>query len=167
VFSLANLNENNNQKSNKKMSKQLPKVQAVLGLTAALATTDNGSYLNEEQLDLIESQLEASETAKADLETQLAEAKGDTSLSTELSTAKGTIASLETSVDAILTEAGLELSGNVSEKLTALSAKVTEMSNKDGANHTTLRVDGNQTEKKKSYVDANAAHNKIANSINQ
>lgn len=166
VFSEANLNDNNNQ-TNTNMSKQLPKVQAVLGLAAALATTDNGSYLNEEQLDQLENRLDALETSEATLKTQLAEAQNDTTLKTELSTATGTIASLETSVDAILEEAGLTATGNVTEKLTVLSAKVAEMSNKDGANHTTTRVDNTPPKNTKNYVDANAAHNKIANSINQ
>lgn len=162
VFSLANLNQNNNQKTDKNMSKQLPKVQAVLGLTAALATTDNGSYLNQEQLDLIENELEASETVKADLETQLAEAKSDTTLKTDLSTANGTISSLETSVDAILVEAGVNVSGTLTEKVTALSAKVTEMANKDGAKPTITKVDTNEPKTKTTNVggiDVSAALN--------
>lgn len=167
VFSLSNLNNNNNNQTNTKMSKQLPKVQTVLGLAAALATTDNGSYLNEEQLDLLENRLDALETSEATLKTQLAEAQNSTTLQTELTTANGTIASLETSVDVILAEAGLTATGTVTEKLTLLSGKVTEMSNKDGANHTTTRVDNTPPKNTKNYVDANAGHNKLANSINQ
>jgi len=166
VFSLANLNDNINQNTNKNMSKQLLKVQAVLGLTAALATTDNGSYLNEEQLDLIENRIDALETSEADLQTQLEEAKKNPALQTELATATGTIASLETSVDAILVEAGLEATGTVTEKIAALSGKVKEMANKDGANHTTTIVDPKQAAgQTKTYVDANAGHNQLANEM--
>jgi protease-4 len=161
VFSLSNLNNNNNQ-TNTKMSKQLPKVQTVLGLAAALATTDNGSYLNEEQLDLLENRLDALETSEATLKTQLAEAQNSTTLQTELTTANGTIASLETSVDAILAEAGLTATGTVTEKLTLLSGKVTEMSNKDGAPPTKVLVDQGQKEEKNQKVggiDVSAALN--------
>jgi protease-4 len=158
---------NSNTNTNTMQTKQLPKLQAVLGLTTALAITDNGSYLNAEQLDNLESRLEAFETSEATLQTQLTEAQNNTVLQTELTAATGTITGLEASVDAILVEAGLTATGNVTEKLTSLSAKVKEMAGKDGANHTAIRVDGKQPEGTKQYVDANAGHNKLANSINQ
>lgn len=156
VFSEYNLNDNNNQNTNENMSKQLPKIQAILCLTAALASTDNGSYLNEEQLDQLENQLHTLETSKAELESQLTEANNNTA------TANGTIASLETSVDAILAEAGLTATGTVTEKLTALSGKVTEMSNKDGAPPTKVLVDEGQKGEKNQKVggiDVSAALN--------
>lgn len=165
VYSLATLNDNTNQNKNKKMSKQLPKIQVVLGLAAALASTDNGSYLNEEQLDLIEAKIDGLETTNADLQTQLEAAKNDTTLKTELATATGTITNLETSVDAMLVEAGLTATGTITEKVTALTAKVTEMSNKDGAPPTKPKIQGSGTEEKTSYVDANAGHNKLANEM--
>ena len=109
--------------------------------------------------------METLETSEANLQTQLNEAKTNNPLQTELSTATGTIASLETSVDAILVEAGLEATGTVTEKIAALSGKVTEMANKDGANHTTTRVDPKPIPGQTAYVDANAGHNQLANEM--
>jgi protease IV len=165
VIELSKSNKINNHNNNTMQTKQLPKLQAVLGLTAALAMTDNGSYLNAEQLDNLENRIDALETSEANLQTQLAEAQNNTALQTELSTATGAIASLETSVDAILEEAGLTATGNITEKITALSAKVTEMAGKDGANHTATRVDPKQSAGTPNYVDANAGHNQLANEM--
>lgn len=167
VIELSNSKKSNksNSNTNTMQTKQLPKLQAVLGLTTPLAMTDNGSYLNAEHLELLENKYESLEASEASLKEQLTEAQNNNASQKELSTANATITSLKASIDNILAEAGVTATGNVTEKLTALSAKVTEMSNKDGANHTIPRVDGNQPEQKKNYVDANAAHNQIANSI--
>ena len=169
VIELSNSKKSNNSNSNTNtmQTKQLPKLQAVLGLTAALAMTDNGIYLNAEQLDNLEAKFEEYETSMASIQTELDEAKTNPALQNQLTTANSTITSLESSIDAILTEAGVDATGTPTEKLTALSEKVKEMSSKDGADHTKPRLDGKQSEGSKNYVDANAAHNKIANSINQ
>lgn len=158
---------NSNSNTNTMQTKQLPQLQAVLGLTAALAMTDNGIYLNAEQLDNLEAKFEEHGTSMASLQSELDEAKTNPALQNQLTTATSTITGLESSIDAILKEAGVDATGSATEKLTALSEKVKEMSIKDGADHTKPRLDGKQSEGSKNYVDANAAHNKIANSINQ
>ncbi|MBQ0907473.1 S49 family peptidase [Flavobacterium sp. F-328] len=161
VFSLSNLKDKNeqlNNTNNKIMSKTLLKLQATLGLTAALASTDKGTYFNEEQLDLIENKIESLEASESDLKTQLAAAKENP----ELATAQGTIASLETSVDAILVEAGVTATGTIDEKLTALTEKVTEMASKDGGSHTNVKIDNKPEFEKTNEVggiDVSAALN--------
>jgi protease-4 len=154
--------KNSNSNTNTMQTKQLPKLQAVLGLTAALATTDNGSFLNAEQLDNLENRFDELETSNSTLQTQLTEAQNSTELQTQLTAATGTITGLEASVDAMLVEAGITATGNVTEKLTALSAKVSEMSNKDGAPPTKVLVDQGQKGEKTQKVggiDVSAALN--------
>lgn len=157
--------KNSNSKTNTMQTKQLPKLQAVLGLIAPLAITDNGSFLNAEQLDLMESRLAALEESEVTLQTQLQEAQNNTELQTNLTTAQTTITGFETSVDAILTETGVIATGTITEKLTSLSAKVTEMAGKDGANPTNVIVDPKPSADLPKYVDANAEHNQLANQM--
>lgn len=154
-----------NSNTNTMQTKQLPKLQAVLGLTAALATTDNGSFLNAEQLDNLENRFDELETSNSTLQTQLTEAQNNTALQTELTAATGTITSLEASINSILEEAGVTATGTAAEKLTALSAKVTEMAGKDGGVHTHVRVDNTPPKQKAMGFDANASHNQMANEI--
>lgn len=164
VIELSNSKKSNNSNSNTMQTKQLPKLQAVLGLTAPLAMTDNGSFLNAEQLESLESRYAALEASEATLQTQLTEAQNNTELQGQLTTAQNTITGVEASVDAMLTEAGVTATGTVTEKLTALSAKVTEMAGKDGANPTNVKVDPTAP-KNEVYVDATASHNQLANEM--
>jgi protease-4 len=164
VIELSNSKKSNNSNTNTMQTKQLPKLQAVLGLTAPLAMTDNGSFLNAEQLESLESRYAALEASEATLQTQLTEAQNNTELQGQLTTAQSTITTVESSVEAMLTEAGVTATGTVTEKLTALSAKVTEMAGKDGANPTHLRVDP-AAPKNETYVDATASHNQLANEM--
>lgn len=166
VYSLSNSNDKKNEQTNNQnnsnMSKELLKIQTVLGLTAALESTEKGTYFNEQQLDLIENKIETLEASEADLKTQLAGAKENPELTTALETAKSTISTAETSIDAMLVEAGLTVEGNFTEKLTALSTKVTEMSAKDGATSTVVKVDNKTTPEKTTDVggiDISAALN--------
>lgn len=166
VVSLAKPKKNSNQNSNTNMSKQRAKLQAVLGLSAPLASTEeNGSYLNMEQLDQVESRLDALETENSTLQTQLTEAQANPELQTKLTTAETTITGVETTVETMLTEAGLTATGTLTEKLTSLSAHVVELGKKDGASHTTVRTEANADTKKLDYVDASAGHNQLANEI--
>lgn len=166
VISLSKSNKSNNSNSNTMQTKQLPKLQAVLGLTAPLAITDNGSFLNAEQLDSLESRYAALESSEATLQTQLTEAQNNTELQGQLTTAQNAMTGVGTSVDAMLAEAGVTVSATatVTEKLTALSAKVTEMAGKDGSDPTKVKVDP-AAPKSESYVDATASHNQLANEM--
>ncbi|UOX32408.1 S49 family peptidase [Flavobacterium sediminilitoris] len=160
----------NNLNSNSNMNqKSLPKVEAVLGLDAPLALSENGSYLNTEQLDTIENRLDALETENSTLQTTVANAttEKDTAVKAvtdQLTEATNNAAAFETSVDAVLTNLGMEVKGTITEKLTALNTKTQVLGKGDGANHTNVKADGNATPTL-DYVDATASHNQIANSI--
>lgn len=146
VIELSKSKKSTNSNSNTMQTKQLPKLQAVLGLETPLAITDNGSFLNAEQLDSLESRYAALENSEVTLQTQLTEAQNNTELQEQLTSAQSTITTVESSVEAMLTEAGVTATGSVTEKLAALSAKVTEMAGKDGDTATTIKVDnGNAT----------------------
>ncbi len=140
VFELAD--KSSNQNLNTDMSKQLVKVQAVLGLDAPLASTEEkGSYLNAEQLDALENELVELEATNTQLQTDLDAANANTDLNDQLTASKGTVTAIEASIDTMLTSAGLDVTGTLTEKTAALSAKVTEMGKNDGAKPTNVKVD--------------------------
>ena len=163
VFELSN----SNLKTNNTMSKNRAQVQAVLDLENPLAQTDNGSYLNEEQLDALESHLSAQNATIGTLQTDLEAAQNNTELQTQLTEATGSLSAAETSVDAMLEEAGLEVEGSFTEKLTALNAKVAVMAKKDGAQISKTKIDTTATEAENVILDATASHNKLADQINK
>lgn len=163
VFELSK--QSSNQNLNTDMSKQLVKVQAVLGLDAPLASTpENGSYLNAEQLDALEKGYVDLENSKNDLHTKLEAALANTEVNDKLTASQGTVTALESSIDGMLTAAGLAVTGTLTEKTAALSAKVTEMGKKDGGEHTRPKV-GASNETNNDFVNSEASHNQIANSI--
>lgn len=158
------LSNNNKSKTQNNMSTQRERIQAVLGLEEPLATTDNGSYLNEAQLDSIEEQLTANADTIATLTAQLEEAQNATS--EDLQVAQTTIAGIETSVNSMLKEAGLDVQGTLDEKVDSLSAKVTEMANADGAAPTKVKTKEKSAAEVSAFqIDANASHNQIANNL--
>ena len=136
----------NNQKSNTNMNtKSLPKVEAVLGLDAPLASSDNGSYLNAEQLDTIESRLETLESENSNLQTQVTEANtaNETAvaeITQKLTEATTNATAMETSVDGIMANLGLPVEGTITQKLAAIDAKSKELGAKDGASATTPKI---------------------------
>ena len=143
VFELATQSSNSNQIN---MSKTLPKLEAVLGLTAPLASTDNGSYLNEEQLDQIEATIANHDTVVADLNSQLTAAQDTTALEA----VNATVTAAENAVDAMLSAAGIPAveGATLDAKLASLSTKVTEMANKPGAGNTIVKLqDDNSPER--------------------
>lgn len=160
-------------KSNNTMSttKKLPNVEAVLGLETPLAITDNGSFLNEEQLDAVESQLAKLETNNAILTTQIADANtahqsAIAETERQLTGATASLTATEASVDVALTSAGLPVEGTLTEKLAALNTYTAAKGAEDGAKHTTPKTDANaDTTGSYEFVDSGAAHNQIANSI--
>jgi len=143
------LSQENKSKTSNNMSKQRANVQEVLGLDNPLATTENGSYLNEEQLDAIESHIETQNSANAELQSQLDAATANTELNDQLANANTSLTNTETEVDAMLTQAGLEATGTFTEKLAALNGKVTEMSKADGATPTVVKVGSEEEESEK------------------
>jgi len=161
VFELAA--QPSNQNPNTNMSKSLPKLEAVLGLTAPLASTDNGSYLNENQLDQVENRLGELETTNSTLTEQLTEAQNNTAVQDQLTASQASLSGVETEVDAMMTNAGLTPSGTLTEKLTALSAKVEVMGKGDGSTPTTVLVDADGGSKEKTTnvggIDVSAALN--------
>lgn len=160
-------------KSNNTMSttKKLPRVEAVLGLNAPLAITENGSFLQEEQLDTVESHLDTLETTNATLTTQLAEAATSQTaavdaVQTQLTAATASLTATEAAVNSALTSAGLAVEGTLTEKLTALNTYTTAQGKKDGADHTNPKTDANSdTTKNFDFVDAKAGHNQLANEL--
>lgn len=150
VFELSKENKQNNPKSNTNMNtKSLPKVEAVLGLAASLALTENGSYLNEEQLDTIEASLDSLESENSNLQTQLTDAQNANTTSVEtvqgqLTEATNNLTAVETSVDAILESAGLPVTGSLTEKLAAVNGKAEVFGKSDGASHSNPKVGANE-----------------------
>ena len=147
ALSKATKKPSTNQNTNT-MSKSLPKVEAVLGLTAPLAITENGSYLNEEQLDQIEARIDTLETENSNMTTQLSEAStanetAVNAITEKLTDATNSLTVAEASVDAALTSSGLPVAGTLTEKLTALNSYATVQGAKDGAGHTKPKTDAN------------------------
>lgn len=123
-------------------TKQLPNVQAVLGLDAPLASTEeNGSYLNFEQLDAIETHIETLEASNVSLQEAIDASVLDTSIQDQLVVAQSSVTGMEASIDTLLVSAGLPVEGTIEEKTIALNAKVIEMGSKDGASHTAPKLD--------------------------
>lgn len=144
VFELAD--KSSNQNLNTDMSKELVKVQAVLGLTAPLASTaENGSYLNAEQLDALEKGFVELESTNATLKTDLDAALANTEVKEKLTASEGVVTSVVASIDTMLTSAGLDVTGTLTEKTAVLSAKVAEMGKADGAKSTNVKVAANNT----------------------
>lgn len=123
-------------------TKQLPNVQSVLGLDAPLASTEeNGSYLNFEQLDAIETHIETLEASNVSLQEAIDASVLDTSIQDQLVVAQSSVTGMEASIDTLLVSAGLPVEGTIEEKTAALNAKVLEMGSKDGASHTAPKID--------------------------
>lgn len=152
AFSLSKSKSNNSNTNTNMNTKSRPQVEAVLGLDAPLGSNENGSYLNDDQLDTIEARLSESEVANATIQTQLDDATATHATAIEavqnqLTEANTTVTTVEASVNAILTNAGLPVEGTLTEKLTAINAKAEVFGKSDGAAHTKPKVEteGNST----------------------
>ena len=131
-----------NFKNENMNTKQLPHVQAVLGLNAPLASTEElGSYLNAEQLDTLEARIETLEASNNSLQEAIDASVLDTSIQDQLVVAESSVTGMEASIDTLLVSAGLPVEGTIEEKTAALNAKVLEMGSKDGASHTAPKLD--------------------------
>lgn len=171
VFELSNAKKSSNQKPNTNMNtKSLPKVEAVLGLVAPLALTDNGSYLNQEQLETIEGRLETLETENSNLQTQIDDANtahqtAIDAVNAQLTEATNNATAMETSVDAIMANLGLPVQGTITEKLAAIDAKATVIGQQDGGKTTAPKI-GVQGKDNPSTASLNIAGVDVAEALN-
>jgi protease-4 len=147
VIALSNASKPKTLNNNLNMNtKQLPNVQAVLGLDAPLASTEeNGSYLNFEQLDTIEAHIETLEATNISLQEAIDAAVLDTSIQDQLVVAQSSLTGMEASIDTLLVSAGLLVEGTIEEKTIALNATILEMGSKDGAAHTAPKLDNDNS----------------------
>jgi ClpP class serine protease len=124
VFNLYefNLNTNNTMSS----TKDRPRLQNVLQLESPLASTEAGSYLNDEQLDAIESHIKSSETAF------------NTSQD-ELNTANERIETLENSIAALAENAGISTDG-ADKQVNALTGYLVKVGKEDSGKVTAVKV---------------------------
>ena len=151
-------------------TKSLPKVEAVLSLEAPLALNENGSFLNEEQLDTIEARFDALESENSTLQTQVSDANTEketavNAITSQLTEATNTATAMETSVNAIMENLGLPVAGTLTEKLAAIDAKSIEVGKRDGANSTAPKI-GVDGEEKKSTASLNIAGVDVAEALN-
>lgn len=164
IQSVITLYHNNFNSNTNTMAKERLKIQGVLNLDAPLAVNENGSYLNEEQLDTVESALSDKDSEIATLKADLQKAQENTELKDQLTASQDSLTKVESSVDAMLTASGLPVEGTLTEKIAALDSKVVEMAGKPGANPTNPPI--STDEGKGSFeIDLSAEHNKLANEI--
>lgn len=171
VIELSKAKKSSNQKPNTNMNtKSLPKVEAVLSLEAPLALNENGSFLNEEQLDTIEARFDALESENSTLQTQVSEANTEketavNAITAQLTEATNNATAMETSVNAIMENLGLPVAGTLTEKLAAIDAKSIEVGKKDGAAPTAPKI-GVDGEGKPSTASLNIAGVDVAEALN-
>lgn len=168
-----NIPTTKNQKSNLRntMSKpnSYPSLEAALGLENPLATTENGSYLNEEQKAALEKELSANATtiktaqdAQKTAEDNLATEKDERKKAVDAETAKVTAATQNLRDAATL--AGVENlaeDASVEDIAKALTAQIEVLNGKPGATHTT----GGAQEEEKGEFDYLDFENSIYNEI--
>jgi protease-4 len=155
VIELSKTTKKSNSKPNNTMNtKQLPSLQSALGLDAPLASTEEkGTYLNTDQLETVENRLVELETSNSTLQTNLDAALANTEVKDQLTASQGSLTAIEASIDGMLTSAGLDVTGTLTEKTAALTAKVDEMGKADGASHTNPKVDLKNTQNASNVID--------------
>jgi len=153
VFELSSsINNNNTQETMANQAKQRERVQSVLGLTDPLASTDNGSYLNDAQLDAIESHIQSQEESLT-----TAEASRQTA-ETNLTNAQNDISSINTALDNTIQASGIEIEENATpaQKISAIEAHISSLGEQPGENHTTANNSEEEGEAH-AYVDFSAS----------
>lgn len=164
VYELAKINKSNSIIN--MTSKSLPAVEAVLGLETPLAITDNGSYLNEEQLETLNNRLVELQTENSTLKEQNKDTTALDTATNKLTEANQTITSVETAVDGILTKAGMTIEGSLTDKLNAINGKAEAFGKADSGKPIVPIIDKQSTnESKNDFVDMQAGHNQLLNSI--
>jgi ATP-dependent protease ClpP protease subunit len=152
----------------KKMPKpnSFPNLQAALGLDQPIATTDEGSYINDEQKSLIENKITGLKSSLQALRDEkegemkiLKDEKAD--LDTKLTAANFATTEGLTFLKAIAKAAGvvdLKEDATLTEINDAITAQVAVLNKKPGSSHTSGKVDpkGDQ-DKKHAYLDLDAS----------
>lgn len=132
------------------MSKERPQLQGVLALDGPLAATeDNGSYLNEEQLDAVETAIANNATAlqtAADAQQQAED---------NLADAQQENTDLTTQVNTLAEAAGVESGDTVADTITAIENKIEELGKEPGAAHTNAAGGSGNESDTHEYVDLN------------
>lgn len=126
-----NLDFNTNNKTQNTMSKERKNLQGVLNLETPLAATpENGSYLNEDQLDAVETAFETHATSLQAAQDATQTAKD------ALATEQQTVTDLSTSINALAEEFDVEKGETVADTLSAIKKRMDELGQKPGAEHT-------------------------------
>ena len=145
-------NKSSTPKGNTNSMKQYANLNTVLAVEA-LEGTDKGTYLNEEQLETINSAL-----------------AGNTAIVEQLTAAAATsdniLENLTSKLGSLMTLSGLEASEDQEANFTALSDHIADLNKKPGNAHTQASGNTNPpVEDKESIIDMEARHNQLANSI--
>lgn len=163
AFELSNSKSINTQTQMTKPN-SYPNLETVLGVSEPLATTDNGSFLNEEQKEALENSLAtaatAVQTAQAAQEEAETALEAATQAHAEALTAEASNVTATTSqLRAAANLAGVEnLPEDASAEViaTALNAQIETLNGKPGAGHTTGADAGNNVDPTPKYADKEA-----------
>ena len=158
----------NTHPKSKKMNKpnSFPNLEAALGLDQPIATTDEGSYVNDEQKSLIEKKITGLKSSlqalRDEKEGEIQVLKDDkANLDTKLTAANSATTEGLAFLKAIAKETGIEdlkEDANATEINDAITAKVAELNKKPGSSHTSGGVDPKGgKDKKHEYLDLNAS----------
>jgi protease-4 len=146
---------NKSSKTTQKMDKNFPKVQTALGMENNFESNDQGVYLSEEQLQILETTLENHETTLADTQTAHAVAltAATDPLNAQITALTEGSNELTTAIDAALVSADIPREQLTdAAAITALSALLTEYGKKDGASHTKLKDNADESDLGKTNI---------------
>lgn len=169
VFELSKQNSKSNSKNMN--TKEFPQIQKALGLETPLAMNDNGSFLNEEQLQSLENQLEQAQSNLQDAEDARIQAEQALQTANEthaLEVQQGTSVAqaLTTLLSGIAESAGVEglaEDATSEEVANAINERIAVLNGKPGAGHTTAAEDQDPP-KDHAYLDF---ENSIYNPLKQ
>lgn len=156
----SNQNSNNNTNASDMNKKEYAAINAVLGVTT-LEATEEGVFLNEEQLTAIEAGLTPDAT--------LVTAEAHQVIVDSLATANASIEANNLELRTAATNAGIEIAEgdfNASAVIAALGAKITELKGTSTANHTITNAEGDDFDSVAAIAALdNMAHNKDADDL--
>lgn len=143
---------NNSNFNTNTMSKERANLQGVLGLDAPLASNDQGTYLNDSQLNIIENalngQTEVLNQLKDDHKALITALEADKQKAIDKTTA------LAKGLNTVATTLGADVSiSEESVDVSALTDKVVELQAEPGATHTTAGTPITKEDNKHSYID--------------
>lgn len=153
AFELSKSDTNTNtQETMANTAKKRERIQSVLGLTDPLASTDNGSYLNDQQLDSIESHLQSQ------VESISTAQSAQTTAESNLTNAQNDISGISTALDNAIKASGLEVAENATsiQKVTALQNHILQLGKQPGETHTTVK-NSEEEGVAHAYVDFNSS----------